>query len=398
MAPEKRRSYTAPFTVTETFYWAARCCLTTFGAVYLQKIGFSPAVSGAVLAAGTALPAFLLPSLAGAADRSKRVGIRAYLAVFCAAMLLGLLPLAFGVVGGGALLAVFFLLLVVFQFPDPFLASAGDYCLRRGIRLDIGISRSGGSLGFALMSYVLGALILRYGPVSIPRAALCCTVICAAALFFLPAMQPVGGSAQSGSEGGLSVAGFLRRYPRYTILVAGFFLIGVYHMMEEAFLINMMERIGGDSGSAGTALLIANVAEFVIIFFYTRIRKRFAPSSCLLFSAAMYVIRAFLYHIAPNVGIMYAAHALMSVTYGLYAMAMIYYVEESVSARDAVKGQSIHTALFSLGCGAGELLGGVLIQYAGVRVMTFTGFCFTAAGAVLVFYALRGRLPKEKEI
>ena len=153
--------------------------------------------------------------------------------------------------------------------------------------------------------------------------------------------------------------------------------------MTETYLLNMMQRIGGDSGSVGTALFIANVAEFAIIFCFERFRGSLSGLSWMKITAVCFAGKAFLFHIAPNVPFMYVAQALQAVTYGFFVPSMVHFANEEIGMEDSVKGQSMLIAVFTLGGSVGNLLGGILLERYSASVMTLSGFLFAGIGALI---------------
>ena len=106
-------------------------------------------------------------------------------------------------------------------------------------------------------------------------------------------------------------------------------------------------------------------------------------------TALCFTGKAFLFYLAPNVPFMYAAQALQAVTYGFYAPSIVHFADDEIGPRDAVKGQSLCVAIFTLGCSLGAYLGGLLLDAFPVRVMSFTAFLLCAFGTVVVLLVLR---------
>lgn len=380
---------TARYAGTHACFWAALCPLVTFSALYLQCKGFSTVQVGTVLSLATIFPAFVQPFLASAADRSRRWSLRVFLTVLAAALLAALGVLVLLRPRGGVLLAVFFAAVVLARLIEPLLNSIASYCFRRGIPLDFGISRSAGSLSFGIASLVMGYAAIGWGVDSLLVISALCVAGFLGCLYTLPAMEPGGADTSTDRGGACSLPQFVRRYPRYMLVMTGFFFIAAFHTMTETYLVNMMEAIGGDSGNVGVALLIANIAEFLVVFSYERFRRRLSSSAWLCVTALCFTGKAFLFYLAPNVPFMYAAQALQAVTYGFYAPSIVHFADDEIGPRDAVKGQSLCVAIFTLGCSLGAYLGGLLLDAFPVRVMNFTAFLLCAFGTVVVLLVLR---------
>jgi len=380
-----KKNITGIYAGSQALHWAAYCGVISLAGIYLQAKGFDTAQVGFVLALATILPALIQPFLAAAADRSQRMSLRAYLTILSTITILSCLALVFLNVPGPVFLAVFLLASVLVHLWESLLNSIAAYSFRHEISLDFGISRSMGSVAFAFASLGLGYAAKHLGADSILFFSAVLTALFLLCLSLLPKMPPEGSiQHNTANEESCTVWQFIVKYPRYVWTMVGFFFIAAFHVMTETYLINMMERIGGDSSHVGVAMLIANVSEFVVIFFFERFRKHLSSGSWLVVTALFFALKALLFHLSPNVPFMYAAQALESVTYGIYAPSIVHYADEEISPADSVKGQSIWIAIFTLGGSLGNYAGGLIIKGISVRAMTFSGFLFCALGAAIV--------------
>ncbi|MEA4965070.1 MAG: MFS transporter [Oscillospiraceae bacterium] len=391
---EQKKSITARYAGVHGFFWAALCPIVTFAAVYLQGKGYRTSEIGVLLALITIVSALIQPVLASAVDRSTRVSLRSYLLLIAGLALLGVCAMSFFRFTGSALLMTFFVASILVHLLEPLINSVADYCQHHGIPLNFGISRAVGTLLFALTSFGVGyaADLCGVDSLMLVCAAFLALLLCA--LFLLPRMRP-GGAVRQNTQP-CSLPQFLHRYGRYTLVLVGFFFVATFHMMTETYLINMMERVGGGSSSVGTALLIANIAEFFAILFYDRFRRLLSTCGWLKVTAVCFVVKALLFHLASSVMFVYLAQLLQAVTYGLYAPSIVLFSSEEIAESDMVKGQSVSVAIFTLGTSLGNYLGGRLIQNFSVRAMTFTGFLFACVGAAIVMLVLRKKQPASR--
>ncbi len=420
---------TGRYALAQCFFWSVRCALTAFSALYLQEKGVGPSFTGIFLAVVSVMPALIMPYLGGRADRSEKHGLRFFFyaaAGILAAVLLILIPLQRTVSGavsarqlsGAVFLFCYFTALVMAAVPEPFLNSMSGYYERHHFRVDFGMSRGIGSLSFALSSFALGYAVRWRSADIIPEFALAVLLLCCGAVALLPPVLPAGAergrrslpgtevspekiprsdpaaagrtdTRPAGGEQSPDLLSFLRRYPRYTVLMAGFFFTAVFHTMTETYIFNMMERLGGDSSTAGTALLIANVAEFAVVFNYERFRKKLSASRWMVLTACLFFFKGILFHIAPNLPFMYGAQALQAVTFGFYAPSVVHFAEEEVRPADAVRGQTVFMSAFMLGGCFGNLAGGLILGHFTVTVMTGAAMGSAAVGALIALMTLR---------
>ena len=88
---------------------------------------------------------------------------------------------------------------------------------------------------------------------------------------------------------------------------------------------------------------------------------------------------------AGNIALMTIAAVMQMGSFAIYIPASVYYVNEVMEERDKFKGQALMTGTNTLGGVIGSLLGGFLIDQAGVFVMNLAGLVMAVSGAVLVF-------------
>lgn len=379
-----KHSITPVYSGAQALHWCAYCGVISMAGVYLQAKGFDTEQVGVVLALSTVLPALIQPFLAAAADRSKRLSLRGWLTALSALCILSAALLLLSDASAAVILGVYLLLSVVMHLLEPLLNSIAAYAFRHEIPLDFGISRSMGSVTFAFASLGLGFAVKHLGADSMIFFSGLLTVCFVACLYLLPRMRPDAETRKHSEEQPCSLPRFVVKYPRYILTMVGFFFIAAFHVMTETYLINMIQRIGGDSSHVGVAMLIANFSEFVVIFLFERVRKYLKDSTWLIVAAVAYAVKALLFHLAPNVTLMFLAQALESVTYGIYAPAIVHFSDGEIAHADAVKGQSVCVAIFTLGGGLGNYAGGIIIKAMSVQAMTFAGFLFCALGALIV--------------
>ena len=73
--------------------------------------------------------------------------------------------------------------------------------------------------------------------------------------------------------------------------------------------------------------------------------------------------------------------------WGLIAVSSVYYVNSVMEEQDAIKGQAYITMTYTLGSVIGALLGGALIDAAGVNAMLIFATVSAAVGMVVLLFA-----------
>ena len=134
-----------------------------------------------------------------------------------------------------------------------------------------------------------------------------------------------------------------------------------------------------------------------MLFYFSRIHSRFSNSTLLKVSGVMFTLKAVLFMAVDSIPGIYCIEALQFITYALLSPVQVYYARERVAPEDMVKGQSMATASYALGCALGNLAGGQLIGWLGVTAMLTVGVGMAAVGPLILFLTLgrRDYLPGE---
>lgn len=376
------------YCILQGSYWASFCVIYAFATVFLLSRGFESSMIGVIIAAGNILGVVLQPMVASIADRSEKISLHKLTAMLSVIMIL-LLVLLYFVPNGLLAVAVLFLLTDTFlQVIQPLINSVSVYYVNQGVSVDFGSARGIGSLSYAAASYILGIVVEKFGTRSILMAGILVALVLLVTVLSMPVLSSSAASRLGEKEPEQNDAGlivFAGRYKNFMLTLAGITLLFTFHNMNNAYLIKVIENVGGTSVDMGRMLSIAAVTELPVMFLFSRISKHFKSSTLLMVSSAFFAIRAAGFMLAGNVMTMYLAAMLQIGSFALYIPSSVYYVNETMLDQDKFKGQAVMTATNTLGGVFGSLFGGFLIDNAGVGAMNTVCFAMAAAGAVLVF-------------
>lgn len=376
------------YCILQGSYWASFCVIYAFATVFVLSRGFESSMIGVIIAAGNILGVILQPMVASIADRSEKISLHKLTAMLSIIMIL-LLVLLYFVPNGLLAVAVLFLLTDTFlQVIQPLINSVSVYYVNQGVSVDFGSARGIGSLSYAAASYILGIVVEKFGTRSILMAGILVALVLLVTVLSMPVLSSSAASRLGEKEPEQNDAGllvFAGRYKNFMLTLAGITLLFTFHNMNNAYLIKVIENVGGTSADMGRMLSIAAVTELPVMFLFSRISKHFKSSTLLMVSSAFFAIRAAGFMLAGNVMTMYLAAMLQIGSFALYIPSSVYYVNETMLDQDKFKGQAVMTATNTLGGVFGSLFGGFLIDNVGVGAMNTVCFAMAAAGAVLVF-------------
>ena len=172
-------------------------------------------------------------------------------------------------------------------------------------------------------------------------------------------------------------------------------------IMIANFLIQIMERVGGTAENVGIANGLAAAIEVPSMALFGVLIKKFSSGTLLRFSFVAFVLKALATMLAPSVPVLYAVQILQFGAYALFVPASVYYANEIVPEKDLAKGQAALTSASTFGGVAASLLGGWLLDCAGVGVMLGVCTLISALGCVMGILAVKkdkgAKLPTARE-
>lgn len=191
-------------------------------------------------------------------------------------------------------------------------------------------------------------------------------------------------NAQSPQQSSLSILAFSRRYRLFMVTMLGVMCLTACHAMAENFLIQIFGRMGGGSEHVGIALFLACITAAPFMLFFERIQGRIGVIILLRLTGVFYIIKALLLVWAPTITSVYLIELLQTVTYAFLQPSLYYLVLARIAHADMAKGQTLASALFSLGMAMGNSLGGIASEHLGLSPMLFIAACIACVGTLLI--------------
>ena len=165
------KNRTAGYAAIQSFFWMCYASIMGFVSMYLLQAGFDNSQVGILIAGAGLLSALLQPVVAAYADKPGSLSLGRLITLSGGAAL----ACGVGLVLSRGSMAVTGLLytgcMVLLQMTTPLVNAMGIAAVNSGEKLDFGIARGCGSLGYAAAAYLIGLLATRFGPVTVP---VCC--------------------------------------------------------------------------------------------------------------------------------------------------------------------------------------------------------------------------------
>lgn len=353
-------------------YWMGSSALMGYASVYLLEKGFTNTQIGLLTAVGCILSAVLQPALASYADRPESPSVRT--------MLLGtnlvqlVLVILLAVTAGSSSMVVRTLLygasITLLMLMIPFVNSLGMETIRQGEKLDYGIGRGMGSVAYAAASWMLGRLTASFGANVIPIWVIALTVLFLICVFTFPFKKDRKKTeTEKEKTGASSPVDFLKRYPSFAVVLLGCVLIFTSHNLINSFNYQIAMAKGGGSGEMGNAMTISAVSELPTMFLFGYLLKKKSSVFWFRLSGLFFALKCVGTFLAFNIPTYYAVQPFQMLGWALINVACVYYVDGIMEPQDSIKGQAYMAMTITVGNVLSSLVGGWLIDAAGVGAM-----------------------------
>jgi len=384
-----KRSIQFYYILLQVFYWVTIGLTFSYASVYLQSRGVSNTHIGLVLAFSYTASAVLQPVVASIVDRFEIPLARAVIAIYAMATALALL-LYFLPLSGLAVMIVMVLAFSMIHALQPSVNSLAKVLEKLQMPVNFGAARGSGSLVYAIVMAVMGQILQRVSPLFLPVSY---AVLMVLSIVLLLGFRPIlGGRLQvrSAAAGGFPP---VREFPMFWVFLLSVVCLSLGEGFHSAFLLQIMQNVGGDSGTTGLAMGVCASIEFFAMLYYSRASRRFGVNRLMILSAWMWIVKATLMFLARSPLAIYGAYLLQFITYAVYIPGSIELVSQMLPDRLFLKGQSLTISAYTLGCVFASMIGGLLLDTVGVHGTLGILVLIMAVGAVLMTVA---NLSKQK--
>ena len=390
-----RQEYRTPvrYASLQFFYWMTNLSIYSFSSAFLLPNGFSSSRVGIVMTLGSIGSLLLEPVLADLADRSGRLSLSKI-----TALLAGLLILCLGGLiaaqGNGTALFVFYVLCYILQtIMQPLINEMNFRLERAGYKMNFGAARAMGSLGYSLMSALLGILTERYGISMIPLATIAVLAVMLVLLALLDRSTAAGAESLQNGESAEkqntgSLAEFARNHGRLLLLTAGGTCLLYCSNACGSYLLQIVNHVGGTTENMGFALSIAAVSEIPAMVLFERVRRKISTGTLLKIAGIGYIVKHVILLLAKSYAAVLFAMVFQLVSFAIYIPAIVAYMHEHTSAKDAVKGQSLMPIASSTAGLLSSFSGGFMIDRLGVGAFLTACVFMAVIGTVIIFAAV----------
>lgn len=393
------QNLTAGYALIQGFHWMNFAAVLGFTSIYLLDMGFSNTEIGLIIAVAGILSAVMQPLAAGYADKPSSMSLKKMIMLFGAVML-GMSVLLLAVRGGQMkiLTALFYgAAIMLLQLLTPLINSLGTESMNQGKKLNFGVSRGVGSGTYAAASYILGLIVAGFGAVSIPITMIFIACALLVSLFLFP-FQKGKTVSEKVPKSRQSPFHFLVKYRRFSFVLCGCVFLYIGHLLLNSFTFQIVESKGGGSQEMGLAMALAAILELPAMFGFGYMIKKAPANFWLCVSGVFYVIKTAGTLLVSTVSGFYFVQIFQMFSWALITVSSVYYVNSVMEEQDAIKGQAYMTMTYTLGSVLGSLIGGALIDRAGVNVMLIFATVSAGIGMIIILAAAGNKEKKKRRL
>ncbi|HCY07165.1 MAG TPA: MFS transporter [Erysipelotrichaceae bacterium] len=384
------KSLNLKYAFSQIFYYSSLSSMLGFAAVLLLSRGFSNSHIGIILAVSNVIAAVLQPSIAVEFDKSSNDKIRKALNLMIVVSIVLSLIIYFINFSKLILGILFTAILCLIITLMPFMNSMAFMYEEYGYKVNFGLARGLGSVGYAITSMVLGFVL----NVANPSILLLVNVLFSVLLYWVIKVYTVSEDSKVISEekeeiNQLTMIEFVGKYKLFVIFLVGATGAFFAHTFINNFFIQVVNNVNGTSSDMGNAIFIAAMIELPIMMLFEKINKKFSCTFLMKVSMFFFFIKHFLTYLATNVMMIYIAQVIQMLAYALFIPASVYYVNAYINENDRVKGQSLITLCTTVGGTFASLLGGILIDKVGVSYSLLVSAIISLVGFVIALFSVK---------
>ena len=362
--------------------YGALACYFPFLAIYFKSRGLTYIQSGMVFALSSLVSVVAQPIMGYVADKylSKKKII--LINMFACSALIYLFIIASGFYSVAlATLSLIFFQGSIMSILDAYCYDVSDHMPE----VDYGHIRLMGSIGFAVLSLILGGLI-QYFDINISFYIYSVLLILSALILLRIGFKS---STQIIRPTFSDVLEVLKNY-KFILFTLSVMILNISLQAHSNYIAILIEATGGNVANLGFVWFASALSEIPAFFFGAKLLKRYGELNIYIIALVLYIIRMLLSAFSTNYIMVIAVQFMQSITYPLYLFATLQYINVIVPNKIRASGITMLSSLgFGLGGLIGNLGGGFILQYQTpfylYKVLALISFASLAIALILKF-------------
>jgi PPP family 3-phenylpropionic acid transporter len=347
------------------------------------------------------------PALANLADRHEKLGAMgvAELSTIC----MMVLEVGLFIINKRTLaLWVIYMLIMAWELAlQPLFNSLARRLAESGAKINFGICRAGGSLAYAIFTSIMGTFVEKYGTIILPGTGIALLALLLAILLLTSRTlkRATKAHALEASEEGetlmdeeiteeIDLKMFVKRNKLFILLSVFIMILFFQNTITNNFMFQVVEGVGGNSEDMGRIFGVMAFVEIPGLFFFDKIHTRVSCSTLLKFASVNFTLKLLTMYLANSVFMIYAAHFFHIFSFSIFLAGIVQFINEIMEREEAVRGQAVYTTAITIGGVFANIIGGILLDISGPKLMLLISVILAAVGTFGVFL-LTNKIAKK---
>ena len=390
------------YMLSHGLFWCTYCISWSYTACFLTSKGYSSFAVGLVTGLGAISSVILQPVTAALAGKISYLNDKRNAIILKIISLVTAVLIMAGFPGGLSIAVLFTVLTAIDASIPSILSTLATSYINSGRYLNYGAARGCGSLTYSVFSLILGILVSRAGTDILMILYIFFGILCIMAIAAFPAKGKETDSNSVSNKPGKPLGsqegtGFLARYPYIISFFAASILLFIGHNIYNIFLINIVNRAGGDSVNLGIALAISACVEIPAMACFVRIENKIPVEKLMIISSIIFTLKAFAATFATSVPAVYIVSFMQIGAFAIFTPGSVYFICKHLSPSDNSLGQALlGSCTLGLGGTLGNILGGFIIDRAGITAALVAAAVLSAFGAILIAASMKSCMQPHK--
>ncbi len=394
----------------QALYWMNYAVIGSFASVYLLGKDYSNSEIGIIVALGNVLAVVLQPLIGDIADRTKKISLISIIQMVTV-LLIALMSLLFAFENKNVALSITFVLLSGWlPVIQPLLNSLIFKIEQSGVDINFGIARSMGSLGYAILSVMLGGIVESIGIEVVPITGEIVLLMFLGSLMLTAYHKnkvdqnnsyaddkdiKLNHEAENKSYDSIGLVEFAKRNKWFMLVSLASIGAWYSNAVFNSFMLQVITPIGGSSEDMGIIFGVMAGLEIPVLIFFDKLKSKISCQNLAKIGAVGFFLKILSCMLAPTIKWFIVGHLFQMIAFALFLPSMVHFINEVMSEGEAVKGQSVFTTMMTLGVVFAALTGGIILDYFGASTLMLMGTIASGVGAIIIIASI-GKIKSHK--
>lgn len=384
-------------------YWMIFAVSSIFIVPLLRLKGFDDSQIGILIAIRSISAITVSPLIATYSDRHPKRQLKYILMLLLIINIINTFIFQFCHMNYMGAILIFIILGATTNTMPPLHSSMAMKFNENGKRLVYSIGRGTGSISYAVISLILGQFVSSdnysaslYIQIGLDIFSLICIMLFPKyKVSDIKEVNNIKSKNKNVKETEIvhSNIYLIRNYKNFTVFLIASVFVFVGYSMCNSFMIDIIMSRGGTNADMGISCFILGAAELPTAILFPKLKIRFGTKRLLEISAVFALVKMLFLYMTPNVLCVFFSQTIQMLGNGLYWPTSVFYVNEVISGKDQVKGQSLtNIASVNIGAVLGSVVSGKLLCYFNINSVILFGCICTFIGVIFMFIATRAKL------